>query len=155
MADETIITDCSELNNLSSNVTSLIIGSNVCNLKSVTLFNLTNYDNLESIEIGVDSFMYVSVFVIDGLNRLKSLKIGKYSFTTAKSGYGNDDSLYFHLMNCAELESIEIGLFSFSTYAGGCELRNLPNLKSIIIGEIGSTSCNFFYSSFVVKGIKI
>ena len=56
-------------------------------------------------------------------------------------------------MNCIELESIEIGRYSFSDYGGGFELKNLPKLSTIKIGEIGSKSFNFLYSSFVIKGI--
>ena len=51
------------------------------------------------------------------------------------------------------MKSIEIGLFSFSDYSGGFELINLPKLSTIKIGEIGSNSSNFYYSSFIVKGI--
>ena len=59
----------------------------------------------------------------------------------------------FHILNCDELKSIEIGRFSFSDYGGGFELKNLPKLSTIKIGEIGSDSFNFYYSSFVMKGI--
>ena len=90
--------------------------------------------------------------MIDGLNELKSLKIGKNSFTKKKNWYGNDISRSFHLLNCVELESIEIGRNSFSDYAGGFKLNNLPKLESITIGEIGSNSDNFYYCSFVIKG---
>ena len=56
-------------------------------------------------------------------------------------------------MNCAELESIEIGSYSFSDYGGGFELKNLPKLSTIKIGEIETDSSNFRYCSFVIKGI--
>ena len=39
--------------------------------------------NLESIEIGDDCFESVKTFQIDGLNRLKTIKIGNNSFTHA------------------------------------------------------------------------
>ena len=84
---------------------------------------------------------------------MKSIKIGNNSFTKKKNIYGNDDSRSFHLLNCAELISIEIGRYSFSDYCGSFELINLPKLESIKIGEIGSNSSNFYYSSFVIKGI--
>ena len=92
-------------------------------------------------------------FVIDGLNELKSLKIGNNSFTKKKNSSGNDSSRSFSILNCIELESIEIGKFSFSDYGGEFELINLPKLSTIKIGEIGSDSSNFCYSSFVIKGI--
>ena len=91
--------------------------------------------NLESIEIGDDCFGSVQTFKIDGLNRLKTIKIGNNSFTQRK--YGNDASKSFHILNCESLESIQIGQYSFSDYAGKFELKNLPQLQSIQIGTIG------------------
>ena len=139
------------------NVTNLIISSNSCNeLKSL---NLNEYRYLKSIEIGNDCFENVELFNIDGLNELKSLKIGNNSFTLLKSNdewdwnKANNASRSFSILNCIELESIEIGRYSFSDYGGGFELKNLPKLSTIKIGEIGSDSSNFFWSSFVIKGI--
>ena len=107
---------------------------------------------MEELIIGNDCFCSVNLFNIDGLNHLKSIKIGNNSFTKNKNSNGDDDSRSFHLLNCNELKSIEIGLFSFSDFGGGFELKNLPKLSSIKIGEIGYDSYNFYYSSFVVKG---
>ena len=95
----------------------------------------------------------MNVFVIDGLNQLRSLKIGDKSFIKTLDSWKNDPSRSFHLLNCNELESIEIGEYSFSDYGGGFELFNLPKLSSIKIGEIGSGSSNFFYSSFEIRGV--
>ena len=64
----------------------------------------------------------------------------------------NNTNRSFTVMNCDELESIEIGEFSFSDYGGGFELRNLPKLSTISIGRIGNWTFNFYYSSFVIKG---
>ena len=111
--------------------------------------------NLESIEIGDDCFESVKTFKIDGLNRLKTIKIGKNSFTHTKNSFGNDMSKSFHILNCESLESIQIGEWSFSDYAGEFELKNLPQLQSIQIGTIGSDSWNFFCSSFVIRGIEL
>ena len=93
----------------------------------------------------------MNVFNIDGLNKLKSLVIGDRSFR--KNGNTNDESRSFIISNCDELKSIEIGEYSFSDYGGGFELLNLPKLESIKIGEIGSDSSNFYFSSFIVRGI--
>ena len=144
-----------ELKSMNMNVTNLIICSNSCNeLKSL---NLNEYRYLKSIEIGNDCFENVDLFKIDGLNELKSLKIGINSFTHLKSGNwewskANNTNRSFSILNCIELESIEIGEWSFSDYGGGFELRNLPKLSTIKIGEIASTSYNFCYSSFEIKG---
>ena len=111
--------------------------------------------NLESIEIGNECFESVKTFKIDGLNRLKTIKIGNNSFTQEEDDWGNDKSKSFHILNCESLESIEIGEYSFSDYAGEFELKNLPQLRSIQIGSIGRDSCNFYHSSFVIRGIEM
>ena len=122
--------------------------------------------NLESIEIGDDCFGSVQTFRIDGLNRLKKIKIGDNSFTqvqfihfyidldSAMSECQNE-SKSFHILNCESLESIEIGDFSFSDFGGEFELRNLDNLESIKIGEIENASMNFTWSSFIIRGITL
>ena len=119
-------------------------------------FSLIKLNTIESVEIGDDCFLKVNTFRIDGLNHLKSLKIGMKSFTQQKDNWksiNTDSSRSFSILNCVELESIEIGLYSFSGYAGSFELKNLPKLLTIKIGEIGSESLNFCFSSFVIKGI--
>ena len=111
--------------------------------------------NLESIEIGNDCFESVQTFQIDGLNRLKTLKIGNNSFTQKKNRDGDDASKSFHILNCKSLESIQIGEWSFSDYGGEFELKNLPQLQSIQIGTIGNDLHNFHYASFVIRGIEL
>ena len=145
-----------ELKSMNMNVTNLIICSNSCN--ELNSLNLNEYRYLKSIEIGDDCFENVELFNIDGLNELKSLKIGINSFTHLKSNEwdgnkANNPNRSFSILNCIELESIEIGRYSFSDYGGGFELINLPKLSTIKIGEIGMDSSNFYYSSFVIKGI--
>ena len=110
--------------------------------------------NLESIEIGDECFESVQTFKIDGLNRLKTIKIGINSFTQKKNLIGCDESKSFHILNCESLKSIQIGQFSFSDFAGDFELKNLPQLQSIQIGTIGSYSGNFYNSSLVIRGIE-
>ena len=87
--------------------------------------------NLESIEIGNECFGSVQIFKIDGLNRLKTIKIGNNSFTQKKNDYEIDESKSFHILNCESLESIQIGQSSFIDFAGDFELKNLPQLQSI------------------------
>ena len=111
--------------------------------------------NLESIEIGNDCFGSVQTFKIEGLNRLKTIKIGKNSFTQKKNNRGDDKSKSFHILNCESLKSIEIGEYSFSDFGGKFELKNLPQLQSIQIGTNGSDSYNFYCSSFVIRGIEM
>ena len=143
-----------ELNEMDLKVTELVICSNSCN--NVKILNLNKFEWLESIDIGDDCFGSVQTLKIDGLNRLKSIKIGKNSFTQAKnSWYVNDKSKSFHILNCESLEDIQIGQYSFNDFAGEFELKNLPQLQSIQIGIVGSGSCNFFGSSFVIRCIEL
>ena len=139
---------------MNMSVTNLIISSNSCN--ELNSLNLNEYRYLKSIEIGDDCFENVELFNINALNALNALKIEGDSFTQQKDNWNSirsDSSRSFHIINCAELESIEIGKHSFSDYGGGFELFNLPKLSTIKIGEIGRDSSNFYYSSFVIKGI--
>ena len=113
---------------------------------------LSNLTSIQSIEISDNRFKEVSYFQINGLNRLKTIKIGNNSFS---NDYGDDESKSFHILNCESLESIQIGESSFSHFGGDFELKNLPQLQSIQIGTIGSYSTNFRYSSFVIRGIDM
>ena len=111
----------------------------------------------------------MKTFKIDGLNRLKTINIGNNSFTQVKQDDFEDDdpnmddllnrfniqSKSFHILNCESLESIQIGEYSFSDFGGDFELKNLPQLQSIQIGTIGSESYNFYFSSFVIRGIDM
>ena len=144
---------CDFIQSLNSSVTSITIPKWTCNDNNYTIFDFSRFSLLESIEIGNDSFGSVSTFQIEGLNQLKTIKIGKNSFTQQKYSNGNDQSKSFHILNCESLESIEIGQYSFSDYAGEFELKNLPQLQSIQIGNIGSDSYNFYSSSFEIGGI--
>ena len=92
----------------------------------------------------------MQTFKINGLNQLRTIKIGNNSFTPKKYDSGNDLSKSFHILNCESLESIEIGEYSFSDFGGEFELKNLPQLQSIQMG-----TCSFNYSSFVIRGIEM
>ena len=128
----------SDLESLESTTTSILIPKGSINDEDYTVFDFSRFTLLEELEIRNDNFMYVDTFKIDGLNELKSLKIGINSFTKNRNWYGNDESRLFSILNCVELESIEIGHHSFSDYAGEFELKNLPKLSTIKIGKIGS-----------------
>ena len=123
----------------------------MCNDKEYTTLDFSRFTLLEELEIGSNSFMYVNEFKINGLNHLKSLKIGINSFTSLIGD--NSSSRSFSILNCVELESIEIGPFSFVDYGGLFELFNLPKLSTIKIGETEVNSSNFLYSSFEIKSI--
>ena len=156
-----------DLNELDSSIINLNIPSwsynNELNLNEL---NLNRFVNVESIIIGNECFGTVQTFKIEGLNRLQRLKIGHNSFTQLKSNdFKNDlagslskcryESKSFHILNCESLKVIEIGQCSFADFGGEFELRNLDNLESIKIGEIGNGSANFIWSSFIIRGITL
>ena len=147
LASLTMSYGCDYIDSIESNVTSIHLPGKTCNELNYYTFNFSRFSLLEELEIGDNSFMYVNVFVINGMSHLKSLVIGMYSFTSYNYQY------VFQILNCDELESIEIGRYSFEGYEGSFELFNLPKLSTIKIGEIGRDSSNFWSSSFVIKGI--
>ena len=146
---------------LDRGIISVVIASQSCNERDYTIFDFSRFTQVEYIKIGNGCFESVQTFKIDGLNRLKTIKIGNNSFTQKKNWYGNDESKSFHILNCESLESIQIGEWSFSDFAGDFELKNLPQLQSIQIGTIrtirtiGNASFNFGLCSFVIRGIEL
>ena len=120
--------------------------SNNCILKN---WDVSWFDNLESIEIGDDCFESVQTFKIEELNKLKSLKVGYHSFTYNVTE--NNMSNSFQILNCELLGSIEIGDCSFINFSGKFELKNLPSLQTLGIGDFEGES--FYRASFFLKGI--
>ena len=115
-----------------SSVSQIRLPNWICNDSDFKDFDFSRFVVLESLNIGDDSFSYVQTFQIDGLNRLKTIKIGKNSFTQVKGGPWYSYSIFsksFHILNCGSLESIQIGKWSFSDFAGDFELKNLPQFN--------------------------
>ena len=133
------------------NLTSLSIGDG--SFGNSTTFQLSNLNSLQSLNIGNNCFKQLQIFAIDELISLSSLSIGSNSFTQHSDGFGNDSTKSFHILNCAKLESISIGEYSFSDYGGEFELSNLPQLQSIVIGNINSNSYNFFSTPFDINSM--
>ena len=145
----------SDIESIESNVTSVHLPDWTCNDSDYSIFDFSRFILLRELIIGNNCFSNVDIFRIDGLNHLKCIKIGINSFTQQKDNWTSikiNPSRSFSISNCIELESIEIGRYSFSDYGGLFELKNLPKLSTIKIGEIGSYSFNFFSCSFVIKG---
>ena len=160
-----LVTECEWVNGTASDIDYEGDGSEPMNIgmKHLKLTDncvLVDWDvswfvNLESIEIGNDCFESVKTFQIDGLNRLKTIKVGNNSFIEKLYGSVDEKSKSFHILNCELLDSIQIGEYSFSDFGGDFELKNLPQLQSIQIGTIGKYSYNFRCGSFVIRGIDM
>ena len=146
------------MNSIKYSISSITFPARICNEKEFIYIDFCQFTKLKSLLIGDDSFSNVTTFIIDGLKYLSLLKIGNYSFTQVQGGayyLHCNKSKTFHIMNCESLESIQIGRYTFSDYLGDFELYNLPRLKSIQIGELGSASHNFRFCSFVIRGIAV
>ena len=133
---------------------SLTIESNRC--KNALSFDPWSKSLLKKIIIKDNNFQYVSRLNIEGMTKLRELKIGSNSFTNKLNSFGKDTTKSFHILNCESLESIEIGEYSFSDYAGEFELKNLSKLESLIIGSNTSNSYNFYNTnSLMIESILI
>ena len=97
--------------------------------KSIILHSFIH--SLKWIVIGDDCFGKVGVFELNGLDELESVEIGQDSFRISDKER-NDGSC--RIVNCPKLKSIQIGHWSFYDYHS-FELNNLPSLQSIFIGE--------------------
>ena len=148
---------CNFIESIPSSNTSIILPNWTCNDFNYTVFDFSRFSNVESIEIGNDSFLSVKTFRIDGLNKLQTLKIGKKSFYIGQWVTWAHYKPYrsFSIVNCELLTSIDIGENSFTDFSGEFELRNLPSLQYLKIGEVRHKSYNFMYNSLVIKGIFI
>ena len=114
-----------------------------CGNLSKMKVDLSEFKKLKRIEIGNDSFQHVREFVLDGLERLESVKIGKKCF---KIYWEERDDGVCQISNCPNLRQLEIGDNSFVDFKS-FELSNLNSLQSIKFGE----SC-FKFADFSLKG---
>ena len=129
-------------------VTRLSLNSN-CKWK---VFEISLLESLEYLTIGDDCCSIVKTFRVTGLTKLKSIFIGKNSFTLTKNYYGKIESRSFLISDCENLVSIDIGEYCFSDCSGDFVLQDLPVLKSLRIGSFGDPSYNFYFFSFAAKG---
>ena len=102
----------------------------------LSVFDVDCLKEIERVEIGNDCFEKVNRFVIDGLNELKSMKIGKNSFNFYDTRCGSNCVI----MNCDQLSEIHIGFQSFCWYES-FELKNLPSLISIQLDDKAFCKC--------------
>ena len=125
------------------------IPDNSFNITQFVFFPYWFY-SLSIICIGINCFERVRFFILDGLNELEGLYVGKKSFTEAgdEPWYSKRLDGQFRITNCPKLEDIVISNWSFSDYHS-FELHNLPALEFISVGE----GCFFSASSFSLTGL--
>lgn len=111
--------------------------------------DINKFTHLEKLIVGKDSFKGALTFHIDQLNELKEIHIFNRAFDT---GCTNQIFGPFVVSNCSQLESIILEPFSFTHYVKSFSLENLPSLKYLQIGQIGSYSASFRVLSCCIKG---
>ena len=114
-----------------------------------TELKLTGLARLKRIVIGNKCFGMVRVFELDGLGELESVEIGQESFRISDNER-NDGS--YRIVNCPKLKSIQIGDGSFKDYHS-FELNNLPSLQSIDIGGYCFYYAPSFSLTSVIDGL--
>ena len=147
------VTSINEFNALDSSVTTIIIDNGVSE-PEFTQLDLTRFSQLQSLVIGHHCFAYVETVNITGLEELESIEIGKNSFTKYKTREGYDPERQFYLKDCPKLKSLKVGRFSFSDYTV-IEIENVDALEVIEMGELINTeefSNNFYYASLELNG---
>ena len=108
------------------------------NAHDLNVFDANSVKGIERLEIGGDCFIKVNRFVIDGLNELKSVMIGREGFYLNKENRKGSKCL---IMNCDQLKDIHIGRGSFYWYES-FELKNLPSLISIQLDGYSFYACH-------------
>ena len=105
----------------------------------LSVFDVDCLKGVERLMIGGDCLKKVTRFVIDGLNELKSVIIGKESLLLP---YGkNRIGSSCVIMNCDQLSEIHFGELSFNWYES-FELKNLPSLISIQLDQYALNKCH-------------
>ena len=153
------VSTVAQWSNIPISINRIIISSNSLNGESFTTMDFSTFTSLKMIEIGDECGMHVTSVKITGLSSLKSVRIGKDSFTTYKGSYPGkgDESGVFQLKDCPKVKSLQIGLFSFSSYKQ-CLIANVDALESIEMGYWSSynrNSNNFYYASLELKSMRI
>ena len=103
----------------------------------LSVFDVDCLNGIERVEIGNDCFKKVNRFVIDGLNELKTIIIGKKNFYIDYDKRCGSSCL---IMNCDQLRQINIGNSTFFYYES-FECKNLPSLISIQLDVLAFLNC--------------
>ena len=122
-----------------------VINDELFNDEGVTSLHLSMlFIRLKRIVIGNNCFDNVREFVLDGLEKLESVKIGERCCRI--SDEERDDGV-FRIMNCPNLRELDIGGGSFRDFHQ-FELSNVNSLQSITFGSV----CFGYAEGCILKG---
>ena len=141
-----------DLKNASCYVGVIVIASNCCNERELSVLDLSRFVNLRELKVGDECFENVNEVKLIGLNQLERVVIGKNSFTKEKYDFPSsiNPNRHFYLKNCERVRELKIGRYSFNDYSV-CEIENVPSLEVIEMGELDEDSYNFYYASLELK----
>ena len=112
-----VVTSQKEFDKLSKHTQHISFAKESCNENTFTNLDFSRFSNLQSIEVGDNSLMYVKNVKIDGLSKLEKVNIGQNSFTEYRNGHAsNSQDNSFVMKNCDSLKSLSIDRYSFSNY---------------------------------------
>ena len=134
-------------------MTQIIIDNGVSQ-SDFTELDLSRFSQLKLLAVGEHCFSYVKEVNITGLSELESVEIGMNSFTKEKNSSGNDPNRHFYLKNCPKMKSLKMGRYSFSDYSV-IEIENVNALEVIEMGDVNEVSYGFYYASLELKSILI
>ncbi|KAM7455485.1 hypothetical protein BLSTO_03759 [Blastocystis sp. subtype 1] len=137
-----------ELRAMSPNMEVMIVDNNACNDKCFTALVLS-FSNLKVFEVGDYSFPFVEEVKLIGLNQLERVEIGKNCF---RKNLKKNPNRHFYLKNCERLIVLKIGCYSFCDYSV-CEIESVPSLEVIEMGHMNEESFNFKYASLELKNL--
>ena len=139
---------------LHNHVEELCVSNGCCNEEGLKELDLSVFVNLRELKVGSKCFECVNEVKVIDLSSLKSVEIGRSSFTQYKYGGGNDPNRHFYLKNCPKLKSLKMGRYSFSDYTV-IEIENVDALEVIEMGDLNGDSPNFWSASLELKSILI
>ena len=130
------------------------VSNGCCNEEGLKELDLRGFVNLRELKVGNECFENVNEVKLIELSSLKSVEIGRNSFTKEKNSWGNDPNRHFYLKNCPKLKSLKMDRYSFSDYSV-CEIENMDALEVIEMGDLNEASRNFYSASLELKSILI
>ena len=159
-----VVTSQKEFDKLSKYTQHISFAKESCNENTFTNLDFSRFSNLQSIEVGDNSLMYVKNVKIDGLSKLEKVNIGQNSFTEYRNGHAsNSQDNSFVMKNCDSLKSLSIDRYSFSNYNSFIIESKIvvrvwwldtPSLKEMKIGDENEDSYNFYHNSLQLSSIN-
>ena len=135
-----------DLKNASISILAIVVASNCCNERELSVLDLSRFVNLRELKVGDECFENVNEVKLIGLSQLESVVIGKMCF----ANNDDDDLSRLYLKNCERVRELKIGCYSFSDYSV-CEIENVPSLEVIEMGELNEDSWSFYTASLELK----